>query len=52
MIVALDPSQVIKQTYEQQVINEIDYEDIKSLLGEFTYEKCKVILQGNDIFEK
>ena len=49
---ALDPSQVVKQTYGQQVIEEIDYADIKSLLGEFSYEKCKVILQGNDIFEK
>lgn len=33
------------------MIDEIDYEDIKSLMGRMTYEKCKVLITANDIFK-
>ena len=52
MFHTLDPSKVIRQVYEDKVITEVDLDDIKSLLNEITYEKAKIVFQGNDLLKK
>ena len=31
------------------VVEEYDVEDIRKYLGEFSYEKCKIVMMGKDI---
>ena len=49
MIHAQNPAKILKNIYSVPVIEEIDVAHIKSILKEFTYEKCKIVLVGNDV---
>ena len=52
MFYSLNPSQIVKQVFCERVIDEIDLDDIKSLLSEMTYEKAKIVFIGNDLLTK
>ena len=52
MFHTLDPSQIVKQVFSQRVIDEVDLDDIKSLLNDMTYEKAKIVFIGNDLLTK
>ena len=49
MFTVKDQSRILEEVYPETLIKSIDYLDIKSLLTEFSYEKCKIALIGNDI---
>ena len=52
MIYYQDIANILKEVYSQQVIGEIDIADIKTMLSEFSYENCKIVLNGNNILKK
>ena len=52
MFFSLNPSKIVKQVFCERVIDEIDLDDIKSLLSEMTYEKAKIVFIGNDLLTK
>jgi len=52
MIHIKDPSKLVKRTYSENVIENIDIEYIKHIFKEFSYENCKVLLNGNDLLSK
>ena len=52
MIYTTNISDIIKEVYDEPVIGEIDLADIKKMLSEFSYEKCKINLNLNDILKK
>ena len=47
-----DISKVIKETYTDNLIYEIDLKDVKETLELMTYEACKVTLQGKNLCER
>ena len=52
LLYTLNPSKVLKEIYSVPIISEINVADIRSILSEFTYEKCKVTLIGNGILTR
>ena len=44
-----DLSKIVRNTYKTNIIDEIDLEDIKKMLEELNYLKCKIVLMGNDL---
>ena len=51
MIYSNDVSNILKETYDEPVIDEIDLNDIKLMLSQFSYETCKLNLNGNEIMK-
>ena len=43
---------LLEQVYNEPIIEKVDLVDIKDILGQFTIEKCKVILLGNDLLKE
>ena len=52
MLHTLNPAKVLKEIYSVPIIDKIDVADIKSIISECTYEKCKIVLTGNDILTR
>ena len=52
LIFTEDISQVIKETYTDNLIGVVDLEDIKATLETMTYKSCKVAISGKDICSK
>ena len=52
MIYVSDLSNLIKEVYSKPIIDEIDMDDIKLLFDELRYDRCKMSLDGNDLFKK
>ena len=49
MIYCTDISNIVKEVYEETVIDEIDLADIKKMLSEFNYESCKIAVNCNNL---
>lgn len=47
-----DITKVIKETYTDNLIYEIDLRDVKETLELMTYESCKITLQGKNLCER
>ena len=52
MLTLDDHTHILEEVYTSTILNEIDYEDVKSYLGNLNYENCKVVLNGNDMFTR
>ena len=52
MLTMKDQSKILEEVYPETLIKCIDYLHIKSLLEDFSYEKCKIALIGNDILTR
>ena len=52
MLVTRDPSKLLEQSYTEPIIPEIDQQDVRAFLNDFTYDKCKIVLNGNDMFKR
>ena len=52
MIHSKDPCKVVKNTYSENVIENIDFGYLKNIFEKFTYENCKVLLNCNDLLSK
>ena len=44
-----NPNKLLKRVPAMPVVEEYDVEDIRKYLGEFSYEKCKIVMMGKDI---
>lgn len=42
---------ILKEVYNEAIIEELDVADIRAYLADFTLEKCKVVLCGNELFD-
>lgn len=52
MIHSTDPSNLVKDTYETTLVDNVDLKDIHKLVHQFGYENAKIILNGNNILER
>ena len=52
MIHIKDVSKIIKSVYAGHYYEEVDMQDITEMLGQLTYERAKVSLQGNDLLSQ
>ena len=52
MVHAIDLKNLVKDAQEETIFDEIDLDDIKQFVTEFSYERCYVILQGNDLLTR
>ena len=43
---------ILKEVYNEAIIEELDVADIRAYLADFTLEKCKVVLCGNELFDQ
>ena len=47
MIYCSDITQIVKEVYGSTIIPEIDIADIKQLVNEYSYDKCKISCLSN-----
>ena len=52
MIYTQDPAKIIEQVYSEAIIENIDIQDIRDLLSEFTLDSCKVVLIVSKLFKE
>ena len=52
MICCRTLADVIKDVYDEPVIGEIDIADVRKMLDEISYEKTKIVVNGNDLVKK
>ena len=51
MLWCKDVSKVIKMTQENVIIDEIDVNEIWSMLRDLSWDNCKLIMNGNELCE-
>ena len=47
-----DKTKILEEVYEDPIINEIDYDHIRELLSELSYENAKITLVGNKVLTR
>ncbi len=52
MLLTTDPTRILEDVYAETIVRKIDQQDIKAFLGELTFEKCKIVLNGNDLLNR
>ena len=52
MIYCKDITNILKEVYNEAVIGDIDLVDIKQMLSEFSYKRCKILVNGNTIMKQ
>ena len=51
MVHSQNKSNILRESYEKTVVQDVDTEDVRKVLGEMSYEKVKVVFVGNDLLK-
>ena len=51
MLITSNPGKILEEIYGEAIIETIDVQDIRDFLGEFTIDKVKVVLLGNQLLD-